>query len=188
MAISPFISPSSQQIRIKDVQSGKPVSEAVARKLGSSINYLIQRSFNEINLRYDGYFSNSNLYKSAPIRIPNAADVTYYALSIGDTGNGGLDLNAFNFEVYDASGAFVNNLFGSGANQLTISGNNGSDVIIGRDVTNALVFDVNTAGHTFQYGNLNLTTLQAGYYIVPFVESFATSARSLNFTLRLQEQ
>ena len=188
MAISPFITPSSQQIRIKDVQAGKANSEAVNRKLGSSINYLIQRTFNEIQIRHDGYFSNSDLYQSAPIRIPNIADVIYYSMSVVDSGNGGLDLNAFNVAVYDASGLFVNNLFGSGANQLTISGDNGTNVIVGRDVLNSTVFDVNTTGHTFQYGTLNLTTLQAGYFLVPFVESFANSARSINFTLRIQEQ
>jgi hypothetical protein len=188
MAVSPFITPSSQQIRIKDVQSGKPVSEATARKIGSSINYLIQRTFNEIQIKHDGYFSNGNLYKSAPIRIPNIADITYYSLSVLDSGNGGLDKNAINFEVYDASGLFVNNLFGSGANQCFISGDNGANVLIGRDVLNASVFDVNTASHTIQYGNLNLTTLQAGYLLVPFVEDFANSARSINFTLRIQEQ
>lgn len=188
MAVSPFITPSSQKIRIKDVQSGKANSESVNRKLGSSINYLIDRTFNEIQIRHDGYFASNDLFRSAPIRIPNISDITYYSFSLIDSGNGSLDLNAFNIAIYDAAGAFVNNLFGSGANQLTISGDNGENVVVGRDVTNATTFDINTAGHTFQYGTLNVSTIQAGYFLVPFVESHADNARSMNFTLRIQEQ
>lgn len=118
--------------------------------------------------------------------MPVTSDILYYEMSIVDTGSSGS--NTFNFAVYDDAGDFVSNLFGGTTNRILVSGSNGTDVFIGRDVAGSTTFKLNDAGHTVQFGNLNLTTLLAGYYIVPFVENFATSARSLNFKLRLGQE
>jgi hypothetical protein len=188
MAVSPFVPSSPQKLRINDVQNNRPNSEAVNAKLASSINYLIERTFNEIIVSFNGYFANTNLFEGAPIRIPNQSVLTYYQLGILDTGS--VNATSFNFKIYDASGAFVSNLFGSGANKVSLSGSNGSNVVIGRDLVANTTFQTNTAGHTVEFGNNTLTdnTLNAGWLLVPFVEDFAIGARSINFILRLQEQ
>jgi hypothetical protein len=106
--------------------------------------------------------------------------------SIGDSGSSGS--NTINFDIYDDGGNYVNTLFGSGANRCLISGANGSNVIVGQNLIDLSTRAINTAGHTIQYGVLNLTTIPAGYYLVPYVESFSISARSIRMNIRLREQ
>lgn len=187
MAISPHITSSPRKIRVKDVQNEKPNSESVNAKIGGSINFLIERNFYQLDSEFPGYFGDTKLFRGAPYRVEKQSDLIYYQLSVDDSGSGSNN-NAFNVAIYDDAGAFVNNLFGSGANQLFISGDNGSRVVIGRNLEDATTFQTNTAGHTIQFGNANLTTLNAGYILVPFVEEHSSSARSIRFTARLREQ
>lgn len=186
MAATDYIISAKSKIREGDVGVNRPNSEAVGGKEGGSINALIDSSFYPVDINFDGYFSNSKLFKQGPIRIENISDIIFYQLSLVDTGSSGS--NVINFAIYDSAGAFVNNLFGAGANRCLIGGANGSNVLLGRNVDKATTFNTNTGGHTIQYGNLNVTTLQAGWILIPFVESFSTSARSIRFNLRLREQ
>lgn len=186
MAAGDFVISSKRKVREGEVGANRPVSEAVAQVISGSINGLIDSSFFNIDIHYQGYFSTSSLFNQAPIRIENDCDIVQYALSIQASGSG--TANGINFRIEDDSGAFVNNLFGSGADRCFISGNSGTDVLIGRDLDNAQDFATNEAGHTIQYGNLNLTTLQAGYILRPFVENYSTFARSMRFRMRLREQ
>lgn len=135
---------------------------------------------------FNGYYSNSKLFQSAPVRISNTSSILYYELGISDTGSA--NETTFNVGIYDETGVLVSNLFGSGANRLLISGSNGTDVIVGRDIAGGTTFDINSAGHTIQYGNNNVVSIASGHYIVAYVESFAKSARSLNFKLRLRDE
>lgn len=186
MAAGDFVISAKTKMREGDVGVNRPNSEAVNQKISGSINGLIDSSFYEIDEQRNGYFSNSQLFRGAPIRIEKISDIIFYQLSLVDTGSSGS--NVFNFAIYDDAGAFVNNLFGTGSNRCLLSGNNGSNVLIGRNIDASTTFATNTAGHTIQYGNLNLTTLQAGYILVPFVESFSRSARSIRFRMKLREQ
>ena len=186
MAAGDFVTSAKQKLREGDLGANRPNSEAVNQKLGGSINGLIDSLFYNVEANYQGYFSDSELFRLAPIRIQKISNIDYYAFSLRDTGSAGT--NALNFQIKDNTGAVVGDLFGSGANQLTISGSSGTDVLIGRDVTNASTFATNIAGHTVQYGVLNYTTLQAGWMLIPKVESFGTSARSARLRLRIKEQ
>jgi len=186
MAATDFVVSAKTKIREGDVGNNRPNSEAVNSKISGSVNALIDSSFYTIDTQFNGYFSSSSLFSDGPYRIEKISDIKYYQLSVIDSGSSGN--NIFNCAIYDDTGAFVSNLFGSGANRLLISGSNGTRVLLGRNVAESTTFNTNTAGHTIQYGTLALTTLQAGYILVPFVEGFATSARSIRFTMRLTEQ
>jgi hypothetical protein len=186
MAASDFIISSKSKLREGDLGANRPNSEAVNSKLAGSINGLIDSSFFDLDVNLPGYFSNSSIFRSAPLRVPKICDITFYQMSLIYTGTSGS--TTFNVAVYDDTGAFVNNLFGTGVERLLISGNAGTNVLVGSDVVNLTNFNVNTTGHTIQYGTLNLTTLQAGYMLVPFVENFATGARSIKFNMRIREQ
>ena len=118
--------------------------------------------------------------------INGLIDSSFFTMGILFTGASGT--NTFNFKIYDNTGAFVNNLFGGGASRCLISGNSGNVVLVGRNIDEAITFSTGTAGHSFQYGDLNLTTLQAGYVLVPFIENGALNARSINFSMKLREQ
>ena len=64
--------------------------------------------------------------------------VLTYILGLYKSGSSGT--SSFNVAVYDNTGAFVNTLFGSGGNALSISGSNGTNVIIGK---NKVIFSGN---------------------------------------------
>lgn len=186
MAAGDFILSSLAKIREGDTSSQRPNSEAVNTKIGANINALIDTNYKDLNFTFNGYFSDSDLFKTAPIRIPNDSAILYYELGISDTGSSGN--TTFNVAIYDSTGALTTNLFGSGANRVLISGSNGTDVLVGRDIAGGTTFDLNSVGHTIQYGTNNVVSITGGSYIVAFVESFATSARSLNFKLRLRDE
>lgn len=185
MAASDEIIGSISKMLEGDVGNNRPNSEAVNQKISANINKLIEAIPTDLVITHHGYFSNSSLFKSAPYRIKSDVDIAYYSMGVLDSGNSGN--TTFNVAIYDNSGAFVNNLFGATTERLLISGNNGLNVIVGRDVDNASVFAVNDTGHTIQYGTLNVTSFTAGQILVPFIEGFATSARSLTFNLKLRE-
>lgn len=165
-----------------DTGANRAVSEALGQKIGANINQLIDTNVYEYNFAFNGYFGDSRLFRSAPIRIRNTSAIEGYALSIGDTGSSGN--TTFNVDIYDDTGSLVDTLFGTGTNRLLISGDGGTDVIVGRDGNTAI--DYNASGHTIQYGNKNVVQVVAGQYIVAYIDDFATSARSLNFNLRLR--
>lgn len=190
MASTDFITASPRKIRIGDTEANRPNSESINNKIGGSINFLIDRQAKDEDFVIPGYF-NANDYDdgAAGIRyIERDADIDLYYMAIRDTGSSGT--NSFNIAVYDNTGAFVNNLFGSGGNALQISGNNGQNVLAGRkDLTTVTPGNIliNTAGHTIQQGNLQLTTLLAGYVLVPFIVSNGKTAINMQFKLRLKE-
>lgn len=190
MAASDFVVSARQKLRQGDVAQNRANSEAVQSKISGNINYILDRAFYREAWAYNGYFESNGFDDGVGgIRyIKNDSDISDYYLSIRDSGSAGN--NIFNVKVYDQNGAFVNNLFGSAGNRILVSGSNGTDVVIGKkDIDGTPVnFAINDSGHTIQYGTLNLTTLLAGYVLVPFIESNGTSARNLYFDLRLKEQ
>ncbi|MCB1712499.1 MAG: hypothetical protein KDH96_08510 [Candidatus Riesia sp.] len=186
MAAGDFVTSSKSKMREGDVGNNRANSEAVQTKYSGNINGLIDSEGDVLSFEWNGYFSNSELFRKGAYRVEKTSDIVWYQLSLRDTGSG--TANGVNFGVYDNVGAFVSDLFGSGANAISISGNTGTDVIIGRNIDDATTSSTNTAGHTVQHGVLNLTTLQAGYILVPYVEQYASSARSMKFSIKIREQ
>ncbi len=189
MAANDFVTSAKSKIREGSVGANRPNSEAVNQQISGSINALIDSDYSEISINHPGYFSNSFLFNSAPIRINKISDIIYYELTLLDSGSSGT--NSFNVAIYDNGGAFVDNLFGTTTSRLLISGSNGTRIVVGvdrNDQKNIVNFNTNTAGHTFQYGDLNLTTLLPGYILVPFVENGGASARSIGFKMKIREQ
>jgi hypothetical protein len=181
-----------RKVQIQDVEDNRPVSESVNRKIGGSINYLLDRVFISLNFTYSGWIGGNVLSEGLGgiIYIERDSIVSGYYLSLRKTGS--QDTTIFNCKVYDSTGAFVGNLFGSGGNALSISGSSGTDVIVGKKEVDTITptnVSVNTAGHTVFNGNVNILdkTLLAGYYLVPFLEEAALDAYHLNFDLRLKE-
>lgn len=188
MASTDNIVSARQKIKIGDVETNRSNSESVNSKVGGSMNYLLDSLFFQEGFAFNGYF-NANDFDdgvSGIRRISNDSDISEYYMSIRDTGSSGN--NIFNVAVYDSAGSFVSNLFGAGANRLLVSGSAGTSVVVGRDVENATTFSTNAGAHTVQFGTLSLTTLLAGYILVPFVEDNGVSARNLYFNLKLKEQ
>lgn len=191
MASTDLVTPSKRLIYIGDVESNRPNSESINQKLAGGLNFALERLFFDENFVIGGYFNPNDFDDgSAGIRyIENNCEVSAYQLALHKSGVTGT--SAFNIAVYDQTGAFVNNLFGTGGNALSISSGGGTNVVVGKKgvdtVTPSNVL-INTGGHTIFTGNLNLTTLLAGYMLVPFVVSNASKALNLNFKLRLKEQ
>ena len=194
MASGDFITAANRKIRIGDVESNRPNSASVNEKIGGSVNFIIDRLFYDLKFNIGGYF-NPNAYDngSSGIEIIESdCIIDRYYMAIRFTGSSGT--NSFNVAVYDSAGAFVNNLFGSGGNALSVTGSNGTNVIVGKtniesgSPSNILV---NTAGHTVFSGALNLgtvaTPLLAGYVLVPFIVSNGANALNMNFSVRCKE-
>lgn len=188
MAASDFIISAKVKLREGDVGNARPNSEAVNSKLGGSINALIDSNFFDETFVYSGYFNANNFDDgyAGITRIHTDSDIIQYFMGIYYTGSSGT--NELNVKIYDDTGAFVGDLFGSGASGMRISGSNKNRVLIGRDVENASVFNSNIAGSTIQYGDLNYTTLLAGWVLVPIVVSNGVDALNATFKLRLRGQ
>lgn len=194
MASTDEITPASRKILIGDVEENRPNSSSVNKKTGGSINFLIDRLYMDIKFNMQGFFD-ANAYDNgyAGIEvIENDCLVSSYILGLYKSGSSGT--SSFNVAVYDNTGAFVNTLFGSGGNALSISGSNGTNVVIGKnkvETNSPQNFTVNTAGHTVFLGGLNLGTvanpLLAGYVLVPYVVSNGNNAYNMNLRLRCKE-
>ena len=126
------------------------------------------------------------------VRVENDAIIPSYTMAVHQSGTA--RNTQVNIKVYDSTGAYVNDLFGSGANQPSISGGSGTNVMVGKEkldtVTPANIL-VNTSGHSVQTGNLNLGTelnpLLAGYILVPYAVDIGAAATKVTLDLRLKE-
>lgn len=194
MASTDLVTPANRPIFIGDVESNRPNSESVNQKLAGGLNFALERLYVDMKFNSPGFF-NANDYDNgyAGIEvIENDCIISRYILSTYKTGSSGT--NSFNIAVYDNTGAFVNNLFGSGGNALSVSGSNGTTVVIGKnkvDTATPQNVTVNTAGHTTFLGGLNLGTeanpLLAGYVLVPYIIDNGLDAYNMNFSLRCKE-
>ena len=190
MASTDLVTAANRPIYIGDVESNRPNSESINQKLAGGLNFVLERLYLDMKFPYPGYVYANNFddgYGGIEI-IENDCEISRYFLAIHKTGTAGV--TSFNVNVYDNTGAFVNTLFGSGGNALSISGSNGTNVVVGKerlDTASPANILVNTAGHSVFTGNLNLTTLLAGYVLVPYIVSHGTDTLNLNFGLRCKE-
>lgn len=191
MANTDLITAARREIFVGDIAENRPNSEAVMRKLAGNINFILQSQLKKETFSYPGFFcpSASDIDRGIGgfVYVKQQAAVEDYTLYVRESGSTGT--TTFNVAIYDNTGAFVNNLFGIGANALQISGNSGTDVVIGRAnlSTTSDIIAINTAGHTVQQGVLNLSVLEAGYVLIPFIEDAAQNALNLHFTMNLRE-
>jgi hypothetical protein len=191
MASTDLVTPAKRYVYIGDVESNRPNSASINQKISGGLNWIYDKLFFDEDFTVGGFFNEESDQNegSAGIRyIENDCSIASYQLALRKAGTS--STSAFNVAVYDSAGSFVNNLFGTGGNALSISGNNGTNVVVGKkglDTVTPSNILINNAGHTVFPGNLNLTTLLAGYVLVPFVVSNATNAYNLNFKLRLKE-
>lgn len=194
MAKTDLVTEARRPIYIGDVEENNPNSESVNQKLSGNINFLLNRLATPIDIVIDGFFK-AGTYDDGMggiYRVENNAQVITYYMAVRGSGSG--SNNQINARVYDQNGAFVNTLFGAGANQPSISGNNGTNVIVGKekiDTGSPSNITVNTAGHTIQVGSLNLGTevapLLAGYFLVPYIVANGNLAHNIHLSLRLKE-
>lgn len=184
--ITDFVLSSIQKIRNGDVKNNRPNSEAVMSKLGSNINYLIDRNFFDEDFTYNGYFNANSVDNGVGgiKRIMFDSEITSYQFSMRLTGSSGN--NIINAEVRDENGSLVGNLFGSGTDRLLMPANSGTNVIIGKDVETNTNFANNIGVATPQYGELAITTLLEGYMIIPFIEGNGNGALNANLKLRMR--
>lgn len=187
MASTDLVTPARRKIYVGDVESGRPNSSNVNNTLGGNINYILDRLFFDEDFTYAGYFK-ANTYDDGMAGnryIEKDCNVAAFQLAIQFTGISGT--SGFNIGVYDETGAFVNDLF---VTPISISGNSGTRVLIGQKNVDTLApanITINNAGHTVVIPVLNLTTLLAGYMLVPRITGFAQRARNMHFKLRLKE-
>lgn len=192
MANTDIVTGAKRNIFIGDIKENRPVSENLNNKIAGNIQYILERLSIKESFIYPGYFNNETPIDNGAggiIRLDNSCKVKSYNLAIRSTGSSGT--TQFNLAVYDSLGVFVNNLFSTAP---SISGNNGVNVVIGREGLTTLspsAFATNTGGHTIDQGTLSLgitsAELLAGYILVPFIVSNAEWAYNLTFNLRLEE-
>lgn len=189
MAKTDLVTAARQEIYVGSVDENSPNSESINAILSGNINYILDRLFFDVEFAFNGFF-NANAFDNGVggiKRIERDAKIDSYYLSLRGSGSGGT--NNVNVAVYNAAGGFINNLFGTGANALSISGSNGTNVVAGKEgiLSTPANFQTNNGGHTIQYGTLNITSLLAGYILVPFIVDSGTNALTANLSLRIKE-
>jgi len=181
------VASAKQIFRIGEVSYKRANSESIMFKLASALNYTQTRIYIQEKIIYGGYFNANSFDNGAGgvIRVRRDSEINEFYMYIRNTGTSGE--SSFNCKVYDSTGSLVGDLFSAGS--LAISGNNGTNVVVGKqDINGTPAFiNFNTGGHTTDSGSLNITTLLAGYVLVPYIESNGTSAYNMTFNLKLQE-
>jgi len=182
MSDSDFVVGSKRKIREGEVATNKANSEAVNQVIAGNINSFIDGDYKIIEHSFNGYFSTSSIFTGAPIYIPQTLDIVRYELSVYDSGSSGT--NSVNFNIYTDSYGLVGTLFNSIP---SITGANGS-CLIGYDVDNSSSYKVESTSHTTAIGTLTSGSLTGGNILLPYINSFSTSARSIRLKLYAREQ
>jgi len=179
---SDIVAAAKQIFRVGDVSYRRSNSEALMFKLASALNFVSDRVLYNERTSFGGYFRPTSIDQfSEKIYIQRRSLISLYTMSVGHTDNAGS--NSMNFAVYDANGAFLQNLFSTAPiiNQTSLD-----QPLLGRDIDNATVIQQVTTNTT--YGTLALTELQEGYTLVPFIVSNASDSIGLFFNLFLKPQ
>ena len=186
MANSDPVPASKALILLGDVAQNTAVSEALMAKIGGVLNAINNAAYNDMSFIMSGYVADMTNNASdgwgGNKLITADVNISEYYLTLNKSGTSGSV--QFNANVYDETGALVNTLFSSA---ISVSGNNGIRVGVKRDVENTTTFSVNDAGHTINFGTLNLTALFKNYTIAPFIVGGKNGAKNLNFNLKLKE-
>ena len=177
------ILPARKTFFVGDVAYKRATSEALMFKVGSAVNFIMDRIIYTERVSFGGYFRSTSIDEfSEKIYIHKRTQISHYTMSVGNTVSAGD--NSMNFAVYGAAGAFISNLFSVAP---IINESSKNQMLVGRDVdATTNIQQITTAG--FNFGTLAITELQAGYTLVPFVVSNAFDSRGLFFNLGLKVQ
>jgi len=177
-----IITPAPNFIREEEVRYKAAISEATFTKMGASINYILTKVKDKIEIDLTGYYFISDISTKGygGLRYFNKdVEVISYYLSNAQAGlSGSL---AVNFDVYDETGTLLGNLFTTAPSISYLAGNN---AVIGRDVENAS--DIN-AGANKVVGTINYTTFPAGYSIRSKVTAIQDKGYNGYFELVVRE-
>jgi hypothetical protein len=177
-----IITPAPNFIREEEVRYKAAVSEATFTKMGASINYILSRVQDKIEIDLTGYYFVSDVSTKGygGLRyFESATAITSYYLSNAQAGLGGS--LAINFDVYDETGALLGDLFSVAPSISYLAGNNS---IVGRNVESST--DIN-AGPNKVVGTLNFTSFPAGYSIRSKVISIQDRGYNGYFQLLVRE-
>lgn len=178
-----IITPSPNFIREEEVRYKAAISEATFTRIGASVNYILNRIKDKIEIDLTGYYFISDVstkgYGGLRYFQKDTQIISYY-LSNAQAGQAGS--LSINFDVYDETGSLLGNLFSTAPSISYLAGNNS---IIGRDVENST--DIN-AGPNKVVGVLNYTNFPAGYSIRSKVTSIQDKGYNGYFELVVRDE
>ena len=187
MAVSPFVTSARQKLRVLDVQNNRPNSEAINAKIAGAVNFVQDSLFFTEDFVYNGFIVGNGVSSglSGVKYIEKDSVISHYLYSVAYSGIN--NKTAIDVLVYDSTGALITGLFGSGANQISISGSGGNNVVVGKsnvDTASPSNIFINTVGHSVSVGNPSITTIPAGSILISSVT--ASAANAFNGLLRLR--
>lgn len=186
MADSDEIVGQRQTFYVGDVNYKTALSEALMRKFASSNNFINGRIVDIYPTHFGGYFraQSTNGFNEPTIYILKNTTVSWYTLSIGQTGSAGN--NSCNFKVIDTSGSIAGDLFSTAPiiNQAGLS-----SPTIGRNFKdNTTIQQVTTTGFNLGVLNPAFATLTEGYSLRPYIVGNSTNSLGMTLTLALDIQ
>ena len=179
------MAPERQSWFVGDVNYRTALSEALLRKVGSSINFINDRIIDRYAFNMGGYFRPTSVAQHTfpSIYIKNETVISYYTMSVGNSGSG---TNSINFRVINASGTDLGNLF---TTVPSIAQASIVNPLVGYDVKNSTeIRKVTTASYNNGVINPAYTTLPAGYELKMYVSGNGTNALNISVNLGLEAQ
>jgi hypothetical protein len=184
MAGTPLVG-SAQVIYQEDVDVNSIVSEATQTKIAKAALYAQDNTEFPVIFDYQGFFRTTQVTNGAGSFVcTKRYEITKYVLSLADTDGGAY--NTLNANVYDSDGSLVGLLFDTNS-EPAIQGTStifnryaGKDIVANTDILSS------TTNMNFRTGTINLTTLEDGYIIRPFITSNGTNSKNISLTLYLR--
>jgi len=186
IADSDLVTAQRQNFFVGDINYKSGLSEALLRKIGSSINFINGKVLNIYPTHFSGYFraQSTNGYQEPMIYILKNSTISWYTLSIGRTNATGD--NRCNFKVIGLNGTILGDLF-STPPSINEAGLDNS--VVGRDVDgSASIQQVTTTGFNLGILNPAFTNLVEGYQLRPYIVGNATDSLGMTLTLAIKLQ
>lgn len=179
MANTDIVTPAKETFYVGDISYKRANSEALMRKVGAAINYINDRFYHVRDFQMHGFFF-ANTYNNylQKFHIPYKVEVRAWTMSVGHTVNTGS--NSINFRVYDDTGAFISNLFGTAP---VINQSGVTRATVGKDVDGVDIIQNTASG--YNVGSLSITELEKNYSLVPFIVSNAVGSFTISVSLTM---
>jgi len=176
------ITPQRNTVFVEEVDAKSAISETTFRRIGGSINFIINKIFDRLFFEWSGFYKVTSVSDgmNGYRYIYRQSDISWYVLSNNIAGSSGN--SEVNFDVYDETNTLLGDLFSIAP---SISSAAGSRAVVGRDVDNSSDIE---SGANKVVGTLNYTTLNSGWSLVPKITSAQVDGRNLFFELILKEQ
>ncbi len=186
MADTDLVNPERQDWFVGDINYRTALSEALMRKVGSSINFINDRIIDRYAINFGGYYRvqsiSQNSFPSIFIKTTNV--VSYYTMKIDHSGSAGD--NRINFKVINNLGVELGDFF---TTPPRINGTSLTNAMVGYDVKNSNEIRIFITSN-YDNGVINpaYTTLLAGYELKPYLVSGSTNALNLSINIGLEAQ